>query len=268
MSVVEAVRRPEYTGVNRCWPCTTLNVALLGVLSVATALVWLPGAPVVAVLGGAAVWLRGYFVPYTPRFGPRIARRLPIEFESAGSPSGGPPGDAGAGGLAGPDPDDPESLLGALVEAGVMTGGDRLHLADEFRAAWRRERSRLAELDGEALAAAAVEAAPGEREATVHDVDDGEWVRLVGEEPVILSRPVVIAELGAARALSDLGAFDGSAAATGARAVRAFVEECPVCEAEVVESSTANCCGGRKEEPRPVLQCPDCERRLYTFPAE
>lgn len=67
-------RNPKYTGHNRCWPCTALNVGV--VLLIGTGLTVLGGAVVAlpaVVVGLAVVWLRGYLVPGTPRIG----RKLP-----------------------------------------------------------------------------------------------------------------------------------------------------------------------------------------------
>lgn len=73
---VDRLRRPEYTGQNRCWPCTIVNSGIAVVLAVLAILgvlgVGLP--PIVAivaagfVLGVATVliYLRGYLVPGTP----------------------------------------------------------------------------------------------------------------------------------------------------------------------------------------------------------
>ncbi|WP_435334521.1 hypothetical protein [Haloarchaeobius sp. TZWWS8] len=70
-----SLRRPEYTGENRCWPCTTVNTIIALVLA---GVVWAGlsaaagtgtasiGALVVLALSAAAIWLRGYLVPGTP----------------------------------------------------------------------------------------------------------------------------------------------------------------------------------------------------------
>lgn len=73
---IDRLRRPEYTGENRCTPCTVLNVviaaALVGVAAVVTfSSAGLAAATVVgtaiAVVSGATIYLRGYLVPGTPR---------------------------------------------------------------------------------------------------------------------------------------------------------------------------------------------------------
>lgn len=66
-SPLDAIRRPEYTGENRCMACTLLNVVLAIVLGGLLALV-APGIGVaVFVVALASIYLRGYLVPGTPR---------------------------------------------------------------------------------------------------------------------------------------------------------------------------------------------------------
>ena len=65
--VVERLRQPEYTGENRCLPCTVVNVLLAALLAAALSALL---TPVVGLLGFgvglALVYLRGYLVPGTP----------------------------------------------------------------------------------------------------------------------------------------------------------------------------------------------------------
>ena len=67
MSVVDSFRQPEYTGENRCGPCTAVNLLLTAGLSVAA---WMLLTPWVAVgtfaAGAATIYFRGYLVPGTP----------------------------------------------------------------------------------------------------------------------------------------------------------------------------------------------------------
>jgi len=270
--LVDAVGRPEYTGTNRCWPCTTLNVLLLGVAAVAIGTVSVPAAVTVAVVGTGVIWLRGYLVPYTPRFAPRMADRLPVEFKGA-SADDQPVTDGGT--LAGAGGEDPEVVLESLIAGGVLTAdGPELTLSESFEDAWNDEVDVLVEASGERLAAAATAAAPGTPEAVVHEVDGDQVIQLgrgesvMDEDDALLSRPVVVAEVAAVRALADADVdLNAQTRATAANALRAFLDDCPVCETPLVESSTADCCGGQKGDPQPVSRCPDCETAIYTFPA-
>ena len=262
-TLLDAVRRPEYTGERRCWPCTTVNAALVALASAATVAVSVPAAVVVAALGSAGIALRGYVVPYTPRFAPRIAAVLP------GDLFHDEPGPSDSLGAAA----DGEGVLAALTDAGVVVPeGETLFLNDDFRATWREEVAALREMDDDALAAAIDDAAVRTagarvdrrrgRPTVVLEADTGRTI-----DQRRLSYPVALAEAGAARALHG-GIADPELRAAAAEPLRTFLEECPACGGDVVETTEANCCGGPsnpREGPRDVLACADCGERLHTF---
>ncbi|GAB3032824.1 hypothetical protein GCM10025298_22210 [Natronobiforma cellulositropha] len=64
--VYERVHQPEYTGENRCIPCTSVNVVIALVVAGGIALWNRPIALVAFVLSLAAIYVRGYLVPGTP----------------------------------------------------------------------------------------------------------------------------------------------------------------------------------------------------------
>lgn len=65
-SLLERLKRPEYTGENRCMPCTVLNVAIAGVLTLVAAV--LGPISALAVFGASmvSIYYRGYLIPGTP----------------------------------------------------------------------------------------------------------------------------------------------------------------------------------------------------------
>jgi hypothetical protein len=84
-SLVGSLRRPEYTGANRCLPCTIVNVGIAALLSVGVAAVSVGAGVAVAILSGAAISLRGYLVPGTPALTKRyIPERVHAWFDSEG----------------------------------------------------------------------------------------------------------------------------------------------------------------------------------------
>ncbi|WP_144926459.1 hypothetical protein [Halorubrum salsamenti] len=136
-AVVDRLRRPEYTGENRCLPCTVLNVALAVVAAVAVTAVGLAagGSRGVATgVGGtvfavalAAIALRGYLIPGTPAITRRyFPDRVLDAFGKA-------------------DTDRPvlesvddEAVVTTLSRAGVLAENDgAVVLADGFRTAVR-----------------------------------------------------------------------------------------------------------------------------------
>jgi hypothetical protein len=306
---LERLRRPEHTGENRCWPCTVVNVVLVGLGTLLLARRRRTLALGAAAVGGAAVWLRGYVVPGTPRFAPRLVAALPLPYdpfdhgEYAPDPSAsgvaetevGVDGTTGSADVSGPDageestaadgttaPAEPgslgeevlgEELVERLLAADVLeSDGEALVVEAAFDEAWRAAMADLAEMDTGSLAEATFEAAHAATVDTFEN-EDGEWVVLGDgsgqfDGETWLTRPVAVAEAGAVRALADW--VDEATARAAAGPLRMFLHECPDCGTELVESTTAACCGGMtdpRSEPDEVLACPECRARLYTFAA-
>ena len=67
VSLTDRLRQEEYTGENRCIPCTAVNVILAVIVSAAIAIVSLALGVVAFVASLAAIFFRGYLVPGTPR---------------------------------------------------------------------------------------------------------------------------------------------------------------------------------------------------------
>lgn len=262
MDALDQFRRPEYTGSNRCWPCTALNLVL-----VALAAVWLAlrrrrlVGLLVAAVGVGAVVLRGYVVPYTPTIAPKLVAASPLPDALFKTPTGE------RASLTAADLDG-ETVFEGLLEAGaVEASGEMVLPAESVDAAWREEMDSLAGRSLDDLAAVAARALPAD-EVTPYTDTDGEWLLVDGEE--LVARPVAVAELAAYRALGGVVEDPGLRLA-GAGAFPMFLEQCPVCATDLTESSTVSCCGGHsqpRENPADVLLCPACSQRVYTFPAE
>ncbi|CDK39939.1 hypothetical protein [Halorubrum sp. AJ67] len=65
-SLRDRIREPEYTGENRCVPCTVLNVVLAAALTAAAAVFGPVVAAAVLVASLGSIYYRGYLVPGTP----------------------------------------------------------------------------------------------------------------------------------------------------------------------------------------------------------
>ena len=236
MESLARLRRPEYTGENRCWPCTALNAGALAVASVLIGFAR-PGIGVaVAILGALVIWTRGYLFPYTPQFAPRLVEWLPID------PFHARRGGDSLGTLGPDDPDDLEGerVLQRLAEAGVVAvDGDRLTLAESFGTAWEDRMDELAAGSTAELAEAALAASTVAASAR--------------------------AERGSGRAFVVLSDESGNAA----HALGAFLEHCPACDDEIVETEASSCCGGTvpspTETPPRLLACPSCDVRFFTL---
>lgn len=266
-TLAERVHRPEYTGENRCWPCTVLNLAILAVLGAVLFLVDRLLALAVVVVGALLVSLRGYLLPGTPRIAPRLVDPLPVDFGHGTPDAAGSLGDSAgepADGDAGAD-HTPEQLLAALVEAGVLVAeGQDLSLAESFCDAWVDRMAALRALSNEALAARAADAAAGEVEGQAHD----DRILIAGERDVWLRPAVAVAETAAAETLANRG-VDPSLGGPAAHPLRMFLPCCPACGGDVHETTVQNCCGGpgsiQGNPEQPVLACEDCETVLFEF---
>jgi hypothetical protein len=217
----------------------------------------------VAVAGALAVAIRGYVVPYTPRFAPKLVAALPVptgHFET------------------GPDSDIPEqvsltateldgeTILGELAAAGAIEAdGELIRPTESVDVTWHREMDRLADQSLDALAQTATATLPTVPTAEAYDDGDSQWLVVDGG---LVARPVVVAELAAYRALGE-AVSDRELRLAGARAFRTFLDDCPVCGTDLVQSSAVSCCGGYTDPqtaPEDLLVCPTCEQRLVTLP--
>jgi hypothetical protein len=248
------LKDPEYTGENRCRPCTAVNLLIAAGAS-AVAWVLTPLAAVaVAAASLSAIYLKGYLVPGTPTLTKRyLPERVLRLFDKAPSQSR-----------------EDVDVRRFLLDAGVVReGGSDLELDPGFEAAWRDctaaeltdgdERERLADLLG-----------VGVDDLEVVDHGDAFVVRSdglrVGQWE---SRPAFAADMAAADVL-DARCLAWSSLSMGARsevlgALRLFLERCPACDApvtldrEVVES----CC---RSIDVVAATCQGCGARLFESP--
>lgn len=259
------LRRPEYTGANRCRACTAVNAA---VLLVAVGLAWLhtpATAAVVGVIGVATIALRGYLIPFTPRFAPALVDPLPGDLFDHTAP-------AASDALSELESDGrgPEAILRGLADAKVVvTDGDHLTLRPAFASTWRDRMAALADASDDRLTAAARDAIPAVDAARIEHAGSETFLVVSGEASTgWIRRPVAIAEVAAAGTLGDT---DLPAASRGvaADALCAFLETCPVCGDDVVEGSLTDCCGHTlgdpTRDPPQGLACETCEVAFHRF---
>jgi hypothetical protein len=258
--VLEGVRQPEYTGENRCIPCTAANLAITAVVAAVFAVVWVPLAVGFAALGVGSIWLRGYLVPGTPELTKRyfpewlLAKfdKLPEEPEPVA------PGEF-----------DPEETL---LEAGAVepcAEADDLCLTPAFEAAWRDHiedlesedtlRDELADqldLDAENIS---FETHGDAYVAHEDGARIGQWE----------SRAALLADLGAARELPESiqrwEALSPQHRSQLLGGLRVFVETCPSCGGVVTADTETvqSCC---RETTVVGVGCEDCGDRLLEVP--
>lgn len=261
MSVIGTLRDPEHTGDRRCIPCTLVNLALLWIAVNGLVLLWSPPVGGVAlVVGLCVIWLRGYLVPFTPTFGPKLVELLPVPttwFHDTHD----------TGSLA-PDTDDGDRLLARLADAGVLAvDGEQLYLDQSFERRWHDEMDRLAALSLQSLAEQ-LEELPGLSSARAYEQDGKQWI-VVGGQQSLVPRHVAVAELGAVRALEPTFDVPQERRAM-ARPLREFLTDCPVCAVPFERGTEVSCCGGHTnpaETPRETLVCPECQQQFLVLPA-
>jgi hypothetical protein len=251
------LRQPEYTGENRCTPCTVVNTLIAGSVGVVLGVVVHPAAGVLAFGAGAlAVYLRGYLVPGTPAltrryFPPWLLRTFgkdPIKAAATGTTRrADEPPEAVADAKA--DADTP------LVAAGVVSDGQQPTPTEAFREEWRARIDAIDEVTPEAVA----------------DVFGADSARRLGEASFVLdesasvrwgSEGALVADVAAAGLLAErLGAraeWDRDTRRSVLMGLRLCLETCPSCGGAVrlEEDRVDPCC----QKPHLVAEavCTDC----------
>ena len=263
-NLFKLIRQPEYTGENRCLPCTTVNgliaVALSGLLAVFA-------TPIAGVIALAvfvmAIYLRGYLVPGTPaltkRYLPDRIHRLfgtHVDTDADGDIDGGEAASAGV-----------ESLLRSTGVVVDCAEEDDLCLESTFRTGWRERIATLEDEDArlEALASRLdLETA----EVTLEHSTGGYAARHEGDRIGIWpSESAFLADLAASLTLDghgsgwqELTADEQGIVLTG---LRVFLEACPTCEGEIDgdEQTVESCCS---TATRASIECTDCGEKLLS----
>jgi len=243
------IRNTQFTGTNRCWPCTAVNLAVIGAVAGTVAVAWSGAATAVVVgVGLVVLWTRGYVIPGTPR----LARHLPDRvLRSFGKePS---------------DRSPPTDVTRALREAGMVKVGD-LRLEDAVRPAYEGRASKLVD-DSERLKEAVVEAFDSvESVSNNRALGGGEnWFAKDGDGNTVMrweARALAAMDVAGEEMLVDrLPGWEecGSTYRHEARAVlRRAVSTCPACSGELVadDGPRVACCGGRSLVG--TARCPEC----------
>ncbi|WP_241981523.1 hypothetical protein [Halorubrum sp. GN11_10-6_MGM] len=274
-AAVSSLRQPEYTGENRCLPCTIVN---LGIAAVGAAAAGAVGGPLFGAVGFgaalAAIWLRGYLVPGTPELTKRyLPERALALFGKAPGRTGGSARAAGS--------IDPEAYL---LDAGVLvetSASDDFAFAPDFAAAWRAAVAdgAVAERDGgdDAVGpgevgrddlAALAELTGIDRDELSIDWRGGAGFAYADGERIghWESRPAFRADVAADRVLTairdDWAALPLADRSGVLGALRLFVEECPACAGEVAleERVVESCCSSYDAV---AGRCAGCDARLF-----
>lgn len=265
IDVVSRLRQPQYTGENRCIPCTVVNSVItigLGFLIAGAAVVAgvevLVGALLgIAILGigAASIYLRGYLIPGTPRLTQRyFPAWLLRHFDKGPSHS--------------TDQSDEFDAEAILTDSNVVTECDReddLCLTESFSRAWREAMDRrretdasieeLASLIGTEVDQLEVETFDEAFVATQEGRRIGQWE----------SEAAFVADMAAAATLPErIATWDDIPLHERShllRGLRAFLESCPMCGGSIVmnETEVTSCC---RSIDVLAMNCTECDSRL------
>lgn len=275
--LTDAVRRfeqPEYTGENRCLPCTVLNSAIVVILVVLVAIFSITGAAILLAVGVATILFRGYFVPGTPT----LVGYLPDAIHDVINPKHGT---AHTGGTDDADVADGTRVANgtdrtsidietALESAGIVVNCpdiDDLRLTDQYHAAWQ---SRIDELQTERTQrdrlANSLSISPDE--VTFEETEDG-WFVLVDDSRVggWGSKAAFLADLAGNELLEsrlpDWNEFSPQDRTHVLATLRSFLDTCPTCGGDIVpnEAVVRSCC--RNDLTSVTTTCTECDSVLF-----
>lgn len=270
--IVDRLHQPEYTGENRCPPCTLVNLTLgaigsgiiatrnrrAGLVSLGTSL--------------GLIYLRGYLVPGTPTLTKRyLPDHILRHFDKAPTQHdrNTPPTEPDTHEELAMEPGTPTDLEAILTQSEVLEPcekRDDVCLTPQFRTTWQAEleairddpaqqRRRLAEM----------------WELSVDDVDTTETptgITVAENDTVVTSyrsRASLLADITADTALSThishWAALSPRQRSQFLKSLRVFLTECPVCEGPLTEDieTQESCC---RSTSIVTLACTDCGANL------
>lgn len=269
MSIHARLRKPEYTGENRCVPCTIANIAIAVLLSACTLTVGLllnrPPVFAVALAGGffaislAAIYFQGYLLPGTPELTQRyFPDRVLAWFDKTATQ----------------DLEDttvsinPEEVLLTAGAVEPCQNDSDLCLQPDFKTTWHNHITSLRENQpGEYELAQALNISPDDDEIQFDHRSNGLLARTetaaIGQWS---SDAAIIADVAASTVLQtrypDWETLNPPEIARILLSLRIFLDQCPSCngpvriEQEVVES----CC---RSHDVVASVCQSCDIRLF-----
>ena len=275
IELIGRLQQPVYTGENRCLPCTILNSIIAIALAAAIAFLWPPAGIVALVVFAATIYLRGYLVPGTPEL---TQRYLPVwllrafgkePFQGAQTTDGGVTGTAATDSTEQPDRDETERLLRSADVVEDCPHEDDLCLTDEFREVWWRRIRRFRGDEDRAVAQLATVLGVDPDELKFVDGTDQFGVEFTGDligqwDSDAAFYADLAAEPTLAEWLPEWAELDDQTRTQLLAGIRAFLQECPACEAELdqVENVRKSCCAG--ELVSVSVECPDCGAQVFS----
>ncbi len=266
-NVVGRFRRPEYTGENRCIPCTITNLAITVVAAVAlwwaVGTYWLssyavPLTAAFVVVSLASIYFRGYLVPGTPaltkRYFPVWLLKL-FDKHQTQAPVEGEEIDVEA----------------TLVDAGVLAeceNVDDLCIEESFHESWRAEIERAREEDtGREVLSGLLDVDQDQLEFTEYGDGDAFGATVNGNRVGQWeSYAAFLADVGAAELLQgridDWAEIPITNRSQLLGALRLFLDVCPSCsgDLEFGEDTVESCC---RSVDVVAVTCGECDSRVF-----
>jgi len=276
---------PEYTGANRCLPCTIVNSVIAVVLAGgigAAGVVWATptiagtAAGLAVLVSAASIYFKGYLVPGTPALTKRYFPPWLLDaFGKGPEPAmGGRESATNRDRHQTPEasheePPEEIDLEEVLVGAGALEpcqGGADLCLTDAFRQSWHEQ---MAAVDDDAVGR---DRLPAILDIAAEDVtveDHGEAFRARVDDQYVgtwESRAAFVADIAAADVLSEwLDDWDETHVTHRGQllnGLRLFLTTCPACEGDLAfgTDTVESCCTTREVA---AVSCERCETRLF-----
>ncbi|WP_135830300.1 hypothetical protein [Halorussus halobius] len=254
---LQQFKQAEYTGKNRCTPCTVVNVLIAAVGGGAVGVaVSVPGGAAVFALSLVAIYFRGYLVPGTPTLTKRyfpdwvLARFDKLEDERPEVAD---------------EEREPEAVLADAGAVEPCEGVDDLCLDESFADEWYDHMDAIREGGTEKSDL-----------SDVLDLDEGELSFDEHDDALVArydggrlgqweSRAALIADLAAAKALEGRYADWGRLSVTNRSRVlsglRIFLETCPDCGGDITmeQDTVESCC---RTMDVVAVSCADCDARI------
>ena len=269
------LKHDEYTGENRCIPCTAVNVCIAFVLAIVVQFAMIRGGvPGAALPGSAAVfavalvviYFVGYLVPGTPAL---TKRYFPDWLLAAFGKETAATGLTGDGKLDDGTDDEPLDVEGALVGAGVLTeraDGEDLRLAADFE---RQFDEQVSEVQSDDVTRERLLDLLDIPRGDVAFEEHGTAFRVLRDGTTIgtwESRPAFLADVAAAELLADwLDGWDARPVSQRGEllnGLRLFLTTCPGCGGALsFDTDTVESCCSTHEVA--AVTCEDCEARLF-----
>jgi len=252
MGAVDSIRQPEYTGENRCTPCTVVNIGIAAALAAVVAFGIDSGVGgILFVVALGIIYFRGISFPERRHSRSATSRR---RCSACSAKSRSPE-------RASRSIDTDETIEEQLVAVGALTDEDAPELTDSFSDAWDAavERVRTEDVDDAALRTLFGTEDVSKHVATGAVVDGNQSVRWI-------SKPAMVADVAAGRLLAERGAGWESLSPNERiallRNLRLFIRSCPACggDVDVTERTVDPCC----ERPHTLVEvaCSECGTAL------